>query len=432
MSKLIWTIAGLMVVAVDIAGPQWYLDRRLGNGKLPIKRVIIGGITLFALFSLFYFLSVPNFILLPLLLAGISAYSLITYNGSRGQRIAQAIIAVLLVAISQAAVVGLLLLLPGVTIGMLTLPTIDRMQAMIASRMLFMFLIFLFSNKKSPTVGKGTYWMMVISLPAISLLMLAALVQYDSRVNAENSNVLIAVSFGIFAMNVLLLTLHDRLRKNTGLLVEKETMLRKAEIENRYFNEALAAGDNLRGFRHDLKNHLQVLNSLLEMNNVKKARDYLNEIGNFIGNSDIMINCGNPLIDAVLGSKVAMAKKYGIDILHTVSLTHEIGMEPLDLCSILGNVLDNAIEACRRIDGNEKEKRIEISLHDADGPLQLLISNTMDPAESGKWNAQIDQKSGNGHGIGLSNVNKIVHKYSGTIQISQVRENFKLQIAIPA
>jgi sensor histidine kinase regulating citrate/malate metabolism len=260
------------------------------------------------------------------------------------------------------------------------------------------------------------------------MAMLTALIQYEAELNNHGSMGLALLTLGLLAINIILLGLHGRLAIRAAELQEKQRMLEQSEIQNRYFQETLAANNNMRGFRHDLKNHLQVLSCLLGMNRHERAREYLQEIGDFVDRNDFNMNSGVPLVDAVLGNKIAMAKRLGIDICHTVLLEEDLPIEALDLCSLLGNMLDNALEACQKIaDGSER--RVELTLLAQAGKLELTVRNTV---PSGCSSSLKSTKQEEGHGLGLSIVQQTVKKYNGEIKINCGAGEFSVRIYLSA
>lgn len=432
MSAMIWHFTELLIFAIDVAGALWYLHRKLGTRGKPLPRFLIGGSLIFLVFAAGYFFAIPDSIRLPLLGAAIVGYALAAARGSTRQKVFHAFIACVILGLSDSIVIALLTLLPGVTFNMVIQQTMFRLQGMVVSKLLYLLLVFMLGRSRAVETHKTAYWVMLASVPMISIVIITIMICYEPMKGNEVSYSLISMTCGLFIINAALLLLHDRLAANTKLLVEKEKMLQQSELQNRHFNETLAATDNMLGFRHDMKNHLQVLSGYLEMNNPEKAREYLNEIGSFIRKNDFSINCGYPLVDAVLGSKVAIAKKLGIEVDYTILLNREINIEQLDLCSLLGNTMDNALEACERIQGQDVQRSIHIDLKSLEGATELTIANTVDTADAAQVDVLKTNKQGQGHGIGLAIVRRTVKKYKGTLDIAYAGTQFEVKIMIPA
>jgi sensor histidine kinase regulating citrate/malate metabolism len=297
--------------------------------------------------------------------------------------------------------------------------------------MLLFLLILIFRLKKPERPSGWAQWIVVAAVPLISMAMLTMLYHCIPLYAGEEPYELSALSLGLLAINIMIFTLYATLSARANKLAATQQMLQQAELQNKYYHEVLAASDNMQGFRHDVKNHLQVLGGFLEMNNTKKAKQYLDEIGIFLCENETAVSFGYPLLDAVLGGKIALAKSMGVDIRHTVLLDREINMDQMDLCSILGNTLDNALEECARMGGGNAGKFVFIELENSVDALRLTVGNSAGPA-GGPPAGSKSSKQGQGHGIGLAIVRRAVEKYGGTMETGHDGAAYQVRINIPS
>ena len=112
-----------------------------------------------------------------------------------------------------------------------------------------------------------------------------------------------------------------------------------AEVENLY--------RQMRGWRHDYHNHIQMMKAYRALGQDDRLDAYLDELEQDLKGFDVLIRSGNVMIDAVLNSKLSLAKSHGIAINAKAVVPQELSFPDIDLCVILGNLLDNAIEACQ-------------------------------------------------------------------------------------
>ena len=431
MDRYMWIAAELLVNIIEVAGIQWYLHRMLGTNKKSLLRVILGGLVIFLALSLINLLKIQDLFRLPIILACWISYSLFVTNGQLAQKIFQPLLVFLILGVSDLLAISVLTLLPGFTFDTMSKQSIYRLEGMVASKTLFISLIFFLSIKKTQGILKKSYWILFCTVPIISSVVLGAFIQYESMIKNASSYWLFAASFGIFVLNVIVLVLIDRLSDNIQRLLKQEITLQQAEQQHKYFKEIEIANENMRGFRHDIKNHLQILGGLLYIKKVDKARAYLSEIGAFIQDNDFLLSTGHLLIDAVLGSKFANARKQGIDVKYTITLFDEIMMTQMDLCSILGNILDNAIEACDRITDGDTHKYILLAIGEDKGYINITLKNSAIPASNEPKTLFKTSKKEEGHGIGLANAKKIVRKYNGLLDIDYKATEFVISIKIP-
>lgn len=177
------------------------------------------------------------------------------------------------------------------------------------------------------------------------------------------------------------------------------------EVENMY--------RQVRGWRHDYKHHIQTMKAHLAMEQYEALECYLNELDVDLTTVDAVIKTGNVRIDAVLNSKLGVAKQHGIHVNAKAIVPRELPVSEVDLCIIIGNLLDNAIEACEK--EKDPEKRfIRVYIDILKGQLYIYVSNSMTNEIRKQGNAYLTTKK-SGHGFGLMRVDKVVEKYAGYI-----------------
>jgi two-component system sensor histidine kinase AgrC len=185
----------------------------------------------------------------------------------------------------------------------------------------------------------------------------------------------------------------------------------------------------MRGWRHDYHNHMQKIKAHIAMNQIAEVKDYLNQLEKDLDSIDVKYKTGNVSIDAILNSKLSVAEKIGIDINCKASVPEKLNISDIDLCVVIGNLIDNAIEACENIkDDSRKFLRIYICIRKQ----QLYISVTNSTNEViRKLNREyISNKRGN-HGHGLKRIDNIVEKNEGFINRKNEPGVFATEIMLP-
>ncbi|MCC8068899.1 MAG: GHKL domain-containing protein [Ruminococcus sp.] len=198
-------------------------------------------------------------------------------------------------------------------------------------------------------------------------------------------------------------------------LIEKQVQ----EIQSMY--------KQVRGWRHDYRNHIQNMKIILDNGNYDKLNSYLNELSTDLNTVDTVIKTGNVMADAILNSKLSIAEKSNIRLNIKANVPEMLPISDVELCSILGNMLDNSIEACNSLPQNERFLRVYIGK--LKGQLYLSIQNSAGTVRKDK-NTYLSTKSGE-HGYGIFRIDRIVKKYHGYINRQNEEGIFATEILIP-
>ncbi|MEG0853245.1 MAG: GHKL domain-containing protein [Angelakisella sp.] len=201
---------------------------------------------------------------------------------------------------------------------------------------------------------------------------------------------------------------------------EKNVMtLQLLTTQEKYYRHLEDFQKEMQSIRHDIKNHMQCVITMMEQGEYTDAERYLRQIYDSAVKTESPIHCGNKVIDIVLNHSISNMRRMGVTYEVNVLVPPSLPpIDSLDLCTIFGNLLDNAVEACSRMDAAQTERKITINAKVHKGYLFVNISNTF----NGEIRMQNDiyqtVKTGvRFSGIGLSNVRRVVEKYSGEMSI---------------
>ena len=193
------------------------------------------------------------------------------------------------------------------------------------------------------------------------------------------------------------------------------------EIENIYMT--------MRGWRHDYHNHIQSLKGYLSLNKVEQMKNYLNELETDLDSIDTLYHSGNLQLDSILNAKLAIAEKGQIRIHCDASIPPQLHVSDLDLCVILGNLLDNAIESCRKIKVPD-ERFIRVYIGILKKQLYISITNATSETVKQRTDHYFTMKRGD-HGHGLKRVDQVVKKYDGYLNRQNEPGVFATEIVLP-
>lgn len=185
----------------------------------------------------------------------------------------------------------------------------------------------------------------------------------------------------------------------------------------------------MRGWRHDYHNHLQKLSAHLQEGQIEEAKKYIGELGESLDNIKTKYQTGNVSLDAILNSKLSIVEKERIAINCKVEIGENLTVSDIDLCILLGNLIDNAVEACRVIP-EEAERFLRIYMCIRKQQLYISVSNATNEVIR-KLDAEYISRKRGDHGHGLKRINIVVDKYGGFIKRANEPGVFATEIMLP-
>ena len=202
----------------------------------------------------------------------------------------------------------------------------------------------------------------------------------------------------------------------------QDSILKKQrdEVENVY--------NTMRGWRHDYHNHMQTLKAYLGMNQIEQIHEYLAHLEEDLDSIDIAIRTGNTSVNAILSSKISIAQKRNINVNYKASVPSELKISDVHLCAIIGNLLDNAIEACEKVPFEKRFIRVYIGIFQQQ--LYISVTNSTEATRRKKLTELITSKKGE-HGLGLRRVDKLVEQYQGYVNRKNEPGVFATEIMLP-
>ena len=233
-------------------------------------------------------------------------------------------------------------------------------------------------------------------------------------------------------LSILIATLF-LLAENNQIFMKKSYEESATEYQNKILNKQVKEVQNIyltmRSWRHDYHNHLQKLKAHIMMDQINEANQYLNELEIDLDNVNQLVESGNINLDAILNSKLSLAIKNNIEINFKALVPKKLIISDIDFCVLIGNLIDNAVEACEKIeDNNSKFIRVYIGIFKKQ--LYISVSNSTNEIIKKLDAEYISSKRGN-HGHGLKRINNIVDKYEGYINRQNEPAVFATEVLLP-
>lgn len=185
----------------------------------------------------------------------------------------------------------------------------------------------------------------------------------------------------------------------------------------------------MRGWRHDYHNHVQAMLVLCEQNKIPEIKQYLLRLNDDLTTVDTVIKTGSVTLDAILNSKLSLIKSHGIPVNAKVTAPGRTDLSDIDLCVIIGNLLDNAMEACDR-QGEGAERFIRVYMGVMKQQLYLSVQNTFDGKKK-RVGRLISAKRGGEHGYGICRVDAIAKRNGGYVNRQSEDGVFATEVMLP-
>ena len=211
--------------------------------------------------------------------------------------------------------------------------------------------------------------------------------------------------------------------------IDKRIESYQRQLVDTHYQEVETMYRQVRGWRHDYRNHIQTLKVLAANGDLNGIRNYLDMLDTDLQTVDTVVKTGNAMADAILNSKISLAKSRDIPVNAEAHIPVKLKMSELDLCCIIGNLFDNAIEASMPLPPEERLIRVYMDMKGT----QLYISFTNFTAcgKLVKHGGRFHTTKGEGHGFGLVRIDSIVERLDGYLSRNSEEGAFTTEILSP-
>ncbi len=424
MDKVWYIIAYLIGNVLDLSITSKYMNFFLGKLKVSKKTGVITFVLCFILCSIQYiFLPIP-------LLNTITSISTLYVIGrcyeKKKIRIIPAVILVFLFEFVCELILGV------ITGGGNTHITrvgyyaeAYQIVSLCIMQIILYFIITSFKNINSK-LQLPTGFNVAMAILSIILFLLEAMVFMQEDINRITKKV--AVFFALF-MLILIMYMYDIISRSYVNSFQAQMMQR----ENMYYIKQAEVlqknSDNIRKFRHDMNNHLYVLESLLDDGGENaRAKEYLEQMIGRINSVKLYSKSGNMQLDSIVNYKLSEASEKNIRVESDIKLPETLQTDMGDMVTILGNILDNAIEAAQVLDS---DRYIKLYIKYKMGAVFIILKNNYDGRINAKNGVLKTIKSNKlEHGIGLKSVQDVVEKYNGEVRMEYDDREFCIRIIL--
>lgn len=356
-------------------------------------------------------------------------FPLFLFNGKLSIKIIVPFITILLLGLVEIMVLFGITLAFKITVSNVVNTPQYRLLGIIVSKMLALFIVnivYIKFRKKNFYTGTS-YWLLFLLMFTTSTIAIFLIFKLSFNVNKTYlHNLAILCSFGLLFSTFSALYLYEHLAEQAETIRNQEQYEQHLKTQLKHLDEILITQKQIKKFKHDYKNFLIGLQAYFDNNDITGASNYMKKLGEKkIGNSSV-IETGNIALDAILSTKIAIAESKKITVNTKIQIPEDMPIDPTDICVIFGNALDNAIEACGRMDTTNK--RIDITIICRDKAILCKIVNTAPKCKKCTFGTSKSDKQN--HGFGLGNIKTALSKYNAEPTIERTDTEFILKFVI--
>jgi len=231
----------------------------------------------------------------------------------------------------------------------------------------------------------------------------------------------------VFSAYFLILRYFKQTREQLTLQSEQNLLITQVAAAQIHFEALEESHKNTLLYRHDMRHHLNLINSYFMDNNKEAAQKYITEVEKVIENVDVEKYCNNYTVNLILSSYIKKAKNEQITVETHIDLPENNMVSDMDLCVIFSNAIENAINACKAIN-NVNKRTLKIISRINNNKLFIQISNSYNSTIL--FVGDLPVRSGENHGLGTKSIAAVAQKYNGLYSFTAVDGVFKANIIL--
>lgn len=260
---------------------------------------------------------------------------------------------------------------------------------------------------------------------------LSIVIIFGLLMNTNSKRLVIIIASGImFLANISLIHIIGNIIKTHDIFMENELIKEKINMQYQNYVNLQEAQSKVRKLYHDMKNHITCIQGIYGHNEV--AEKYIDNIRNELYEWKSIFMTGNMILDIILNDKKKICDKNNIDLFIDINFSRCSFIDMLDVCSIFSNMIDNAREACIKINDKDIERFIKIKGTIVNEFFVIKCENSkINEVKIKNNNIKTDKKDSYLHGIGIKSIKNSVQKYDGEVFIDYQDYKFIVKICIP-
>lgn len=267
------------------------------------------------------------------------------------------------------------------------------------------------------------YTLLFLCVPLISIYLVNVFTLYSEK----NIHYFLSI-FGFIVLNILVVYMLDTVIARFRLTLQNERLQSQMDYQDANYEKTVHSFKEIKRIIHDTNKQLLVVAEYIERGRGDEAREHIRATLSEIDNAYRRVNTGNLVVDALVTNALNVGQANGIRIDTELGLREpELPIERYDLCVVLGNMLDNAVEASKRIKFAE-DRHIRVHIRSSEAALFIRVRNRTEREVTDLRSRKADPDD---HGFGLTNIERICGKYGGHMAIETENRTFDNMVVLP-
>ena len=255
-------------------------------------------------------------------------------------------------------------------------------------------------------------------------------IELYSESNIVVEELMVVVILSMLLVNIIIYYLLYRIHQLNYMNLKSQDLKRGIQAYEKSTKEMRQKYEGLRKIRHDMRNSYIMALGLLQNEETKQLEEYLRMMSEQIESSNTLVYTGYAYLDSLLNMKFTEIQNNRVNLTYEIGAGEYNGIEELDLCSILGNLLDNALEAVIMVE--ENLRRINVNIRCDENKIMIMVRNTVadDARRTEEDILKTDKRDKKSHGLGIKIIKELAEKYGGGFNWAMEDNEFQASVLL--
>lgn len=275
------------------------------------------------------------------------------------------------------------------------------------------------------TLDKG--WGLLCCAPSLLTVIIYMMLYYPIQIDSRPEYM--PITFLVFALMFVFYAVvyynFENISEFYQFKYDREVVLIQTDMQKKEYNAIVDKIETVQLYRHDMRHHINVINTFLKDNNISEAKKYFSKLNDNLNDTIVEKYCENYMLNVILSSYISQARNEGITVICEVKLSENVKIDNIELGLIFTNAIENAIIACKKIE-NPDDRKINIVCKGHYNQLYIQISNTF--IGNVLFNGEYPVSNEEDHGFGTRSIAAISEKYGGVFSFRAKDGIFKTTV----